>query len=116
MRGRGGPMGGPPRGGPVPRGAPRGFRGGPMRGGGGGDRGGRNFVPAPQGPGPHPVPTIETRGAPPQRKPFIFIQFIILTPHKVNNLSSCISKDREKEVCNCTRLLSLYFSFIIFSV
>lgn len=62
-------MGGPMRGMP-PRGGPRGFRGGPMRGGGGGgDRGGRNFVPAPQGPGPHPVPTIESRG-PPQRKYF----------------------------------------------
>lgn len=61
MRGRGGP----PRGLPF-RGGPRGFRGGPMRGGGG-DRGGR-FPPGPQGPGPHPVPTIESRGAPPQRK------------------------------------------------
>lgn len=66
MRGRGGPMGGPPRGGLGLRG-PRGFRGGPMRGGGG-DRGGRSFAPALQGPGPHPVPTIETRGGPPQRK------------------------------------------------
>lgn len=65
MRGRGGPMGGLPRGGPAMRGGPRGFRGGPMRGGGG-DRGGRNFSSGPQGPGPHPVPTIETRGAPPQ--------------------------------------------------
>lgn len=62
MRGRGGP----PRGLPF-RGGPRGFRGGPMRGGGG-DRGGRSFPPGPQGPGPHPVPTIESRGAPPQRK------------------------------------------------
>lgn len=60
MRMRGGPPRGPMRGGP------RGFRGGPMRGGGG-DRGGRSFPPGPQGPGPHPVPTIETRGAPPQR-------------------------------------------------
>lgn len=59
MRMRGGPPRGPMRGGP------RGFRGGPMRGGGG-DRGGRSFPPGPQGPGPHPVPTIETRGAPPQ--------------------------------------------------
>lgn len=70
MRGRGGPMGGPPRGGPGgPRGGPRGgFRGngGPMRGGG--DRGGRSFPPGPQGPGPHPVPTIETRGTPPASK------------------------------------------------
>ena len=57
MRGRGGP----PRGGGLPRGGPRGgFRGLPMRGGGG-DRGGR-FPPGPQGPGPHPVPTIESRG------------------------------------------------------
>lgn len=62
MRGRGGP----PRGMPM-RGGPRGFRGGPMRGGGG-DRGGRGFPPGPQGPGPHPVPTIESRGPPPQRK------------------------------------------------
>lgn len=61
MRGRGGP----PRGGPPMRGGPRGFGGGPMRGGG--DRGGR-FPPGPQGPGPHPVPTIESRGAPPPRK------------------------------------------------
>ncbi|CAH2068584.1 unnamed protein product, partial [Iphiclides podalirius] len=72
MRGRGGPgmrgRGGPPRGGPGPRGGPRGFRGMPMRGGGG-DRGGR-FPPGPQGPGPHPVPTIETRGGPPQRGAF----------------------------------------------
>lgn len=60
-------MGGPPRGGMMSRGGPRGsFRGGPMRGGGG-DRGGRSFPPGPQGPGPHPVPTIETRGAPPMR-------------------------------------------------
>ena len=62
---RGGPVmrgrGGPPRGGGLPRGGPRGgFRGLPMRGGGG-DRGGR-FPPGPQGPGPHPVPTIESRG------------------------------------------------------
>lgn len=70
MRGRGGP----PRGGPPFRGGPRGFRGGPMRGGGG-DRGGRSFPPGPQGPGPHPVPTIESRGAPPQRK---FYQLISL--------------------------------------
>ncbi|KAJ0181169.1 hypothetical protein K1T71_003254 [Dendrolimus kikuchii] len=72
MRGRGGPpmrgRGGPPRGMPM-RGGPRGFRGGPMRGGGG-DRGGRGFPPGPQGPGPHPVPTIESRGAPPQRGGF----------------------------------------------
>lgn len=60
MRGRGGP----PRG--LPRGGPRGFRGGPMRGGGG-ERGGR-FPPGPQGPGPHPVPTIESRAAPPPSK------------------------------------------------
>lgn len=65
---RGG-RGGPPRGGIAPRGGPRGFRGGPMRGGGG-DRGGRSFPPGPQGPGPHPVPTIESRGAPPQSKQF----------------------------------------------
>ncbi|CAF4884085.1 unnamed protein product [Pieris macdunnoughi] len=85
MRGRGVPgmrgRGGPPRGGGMPpRGGPRGgFRGAPMRGGprggfrgapmrGGGDRGGR-FPPGPQGPGPHPVPTIESRG-PPQRGGF----------------------------------------------
>lgn len=60
MRGRGGP----PRGGPPMRGGPRGFRGGLMRGGGGLDRG-RGFSHGPQGPGPHPVPTIESRGAPP---------------------------------------------------
>lgn len=59
MRGRGGLMRGPPRGGP------RGFRGAPMRGGGG-DRG--RFAPGPQGPGPHPVPTIESRPAPPASK------------------------------------------------
>lgn len=61
MRGRGGPMrgGGPPRG-------PRGFRG-PMRGG---ERGGR-FPPGPQGPGPHPVPTIESRG-PPQSNSYFY--------------------------------------------
>nr|XP_034840821.1 myosin heavy chain IB-like [Maniola hyperantus] len=66
MRGRGG-GGLPPRGGGPPRGGPRGFRGGPMRGGGA-ERGGR-FPPGPQGPGPHPVPTIESRG-PPQRGGF----------------------------------------------
>lgn len=63
---RGGPLmrgrGGPPRGGGLPRGGPRGgFRGGPPMRGGGGERGGR-FPPGPQGPGPHPVPTIESRG------------------------------------------------------
>lgn len=58
MRGRGGP----PRGALGPRGAPRGFRG-HMRG----ERGGR-FPPGPQGPGPHPVPTIETRVGPPHSK------------------------------------------------
>lgn len=61
MRGRGGP----PRG--MPRGGPRGFRGGPMRGVGGGDRGGR-FMPGPQGPGPHPVPALEPRSTPPASK------------------------------------------------
>lgn len=75
MRGRGGP----PRGGmPYMRGGPRGFRGGgPMRGGGG-DRGGRSFPLGPQGPGPHPVPTIESRGAPPQRKFYVIYIYILL--------------------------------------
>lgn len=72
MRGRGGP----PRGGMPFRGGPRGFRGGPMRGGGG-ERGGRSFPPGPQGPGPHPVPTIESRGAPPPRTSLDVIQIEI---------------------------------------
>lgn len=69
MRGRGGPM----RGGP-PRGGPRGFRGAPMRGGGG-DRGGR--FAGPQGPGPHPVPTIESRPAPPSSKSYFLVNIYI---------------------------------------